>query len=168
MWGAIPTKPYLLMLLQQLLHKVWGIEDTIISVISLGRHSTTLNLPINSEFFLHIFIRVYIHLVLDAQITTCMVNKNTPAWKNIRWISLALCVIYTTWIPQDIMICRHHLSRQKITLLDLFLLHRIILYCINFIVSANTVSKLTVIILGTFKVCHCLEIFLRLQTPLKN
>ena len=28
-------------------------------MISLGRHSTTLKLPINSEFFLHIFIKVH-------------------------------------------------------------------------------------------------------------
>ena len=66
------------MLLQQLLHKLRGIEYPIISVVSLDHHSMTLSLPLKFEFDLDSFSSIYSHLVLDAHITTGMVNKDPP------------------------------------------------------------------------------------------
>ena len=77
-WGADPTKPYLLLILQQLLHKLWGIEDTIISVVYLDQHLLTLSLPLKGDFPLESFSSFYMHLVIDSQITTGMVNKTYP------------------------------------------------------------------------------------------
>ena len=77
MWGTSPTKPYLLLILPQILHKLWGIEDYTISVVSLDRHSLTLIFPLKGESFLDRFSSIYSHWVLDAHTTNGMVNKKT-------------------------------------------------------------------------------------------
>ena len=86
MWGSRSTKPYLLLLLQKLLHKIWGIENPIISVLSLDHHSLNLSLPLKGEFCRDSFSSVYGQLVLKYHINTGMVNKNTSSWEHIRWI----------------------------------------------------------------------------------
>ena len=45
-WVISLTKPYILLLLKQLLYKLWSIEDQIIILISLDHNSITLRLPI--------------------------------------------------------------------------------------------------------------------------
>ena len=134
MWGTSPTKHYLFLFLQKLLHKLWGIEYPIISVASLDNHSLTLSLPLKCEFFLYSFSIVYDRLMLNIHITTGIVNKNTSSWEHIKRILIYLCVVEPTWRPLDIVICRYHIYRQKMILLEIFLLHRIILDCIHFLV----------------------------------
>ena len=94
MWGASPTKLYLLLILQQLLHKLWGIEDPIISVVSLDPQSMTLSIILKGEFCLDSFSRIYSRLVLDANITTGIVNKNASALKPSQmYFTCSLCGI---------------------------------------------------------------------------
>ena len=40
------------MLIQHILHQIWGIEDPIVNKVSLDRHSLTLSLPLKGEFSL--------------------------------------------------------------------------------------------------------------------
>ena len=167
-WDARPNKPYLLILLQQILHKLWVIEDTIISVVSLGCQSITLSLPLKVEVCVDIFSRVYSHLVLNAYITTGMVNKNTSALEHIIWIWLALCVVYTTCIPRDILIFRHHISRQKMKFIEILLLHRIFLGCLYFTRPKLNLSKLTGRTLWPLKIATDLDFVWHLQTPCEN
>ena len=63
------------------------------------------------------------------------------------------------------MIYRYHLSWQKMILLELLLLHRIIIDCIYLIGSTMTLYKLIDSTFGPLKVGHCLGISLDLQTP---
>ena len=105
MWGASPTKNYLFLLLQQILHKLWGIEDPIISVVSLDNYSMPLRPPLKGEFLLDSFSSVYCHLVIDDHITTGMVNKYTSSREHLICIGFAVYVVEPTWIPQDIVIC---------------------------------------------------------------
>ena len=130
MWVTSPTKPYLLLLLQQIFHKLLGIEDSIVGVIYVYHYSLTLILPLKGEFFLDSFSSVYIYLVLNAHITTDMFNKDTSSWELIRCIWFLFCVLDPTWIPRDTMICRQHMSRKMMIIIELLLLHGILIDCI--------------------------------------
>ena len=66
------------MILKHLLHKLWGIEDSIISVIYLDFHSLTLRFPLKGDFFLDSSCIFNSHLVIDSNITTVIVNKSHP------------------------------------------------------------------------------------------
>ena len=71
----IPTKIYILLLLQQLIHKLLGIEYPIINVVYLDQNYLTLSLPLRGGFCLDSFGSVYVHLMLYYHIATGMVNK---------------------------------------------------------------------------------------------
>ena len=101
-WCTIPTKHIILIHLQQILHKLWGIKDPIFSMVSFDIHSLTLSLYIKGDFFLGSFSRIYSHLVLDTNITTGMINKITSNLEHLIWIWLELCVVEPTWSQQDI------------------------------------------------------------------
>ena len=103
-------------------NKLLGIEYFIVSVIYVYHYSLTFILPLKGKFFLDIFSSVYIHLVLNFHITTGMVNKDTSSLEHLRLIWFTFCV----------MIYRHNFSWQKMILLVLLLLHRILLGCITF------------------------------------
>ena len=134
-------------------------------MLSLDHHYLTLSLPLKVEFCLDSFSSVYSHLVLNAHITTGMVNKDTYSREHTRRILFPFCVVDTTWRPRDIIICRHHMSLQKMILLELLLLHSIIIDCIYLIGLTATLSKLTGSTFGPFTVGHCLVISLHLQIP---
>ena len=63
------------------------------------------------------------------------------------------------------VICRNNMSRQKMILPEILLLHMILLDCFYFIGSNMTISKLKGRIFGPFTVGHWLGISLQLQTP---
>ena len=79
-----------------------------------------------------------------------------------------LFVVEPTWSLQYIVIRRHHLSRHKMILLEISILHRIIINGIYFIRLEINLSKLTDITLGPFAVGHCLVIPLRLHKHYTN
>ena len=54
------------------------------------------------------------------------------------------------------------MSRKKMILLDILLLHMILLACIEFIMLIMKLSRLTIITLRTFTIGHCHEIYLHL------
>ena len=126
-WGAIPTKPYPFLLLQHIIHKLWGIKYTIFSMVPLDHHYLTLSLPIKDEFLLSNFSSIYSHLVLDSYLPTVVVNRKTSIWELLRWRWFTLRAIEPIWIPQYVVICRHQMYRQKITLLEITPPHSIIL-----------------------------------------
>ena len=167
-WGSSPTKPYNFLILQQLIHKLWGIEDNIICLLSLDRHSLNFILPLKGEFFFDSYSSVYGHLVIHSHITTGMVKKNRSSREQHICIWLILCVVEPNWSLIDIVICRHHMFRQNIILLDILLICRILIDCIYFIGSKMTLSRLKVVTLGALTVGHCLGIFFHLQTPCTN
>ena len=55
------------------------------------------------------------------------------------------------------------MSRNKVFLLDIFLLHMILLGCLYFISLAVTLYKLTGIKFRPFTIFHCLSIYLHFQ-----
>ena len=121
--------------------------------------------PSQRWVFLDSFSSIYSHLVLNAHINTRIVNKDTSSWEDIIWIWFNFCVVEPIWIPRDILILRHHLSRQKMILLEISILHSIFLDCIYFIGSAMNLYKLIGITFGPFAFGHFLGIYLLLYTP---
>ena len=79
MWCSAWLNLIFLLLLQQLLHKLWWIEDPIISVVYLDHHSLTLSLPLKNKFYLPSFSSIYSYLVLDAHITKGVWYKTHPS-----------------------------------------------------------------------------------------
>ena len=65
--------------------------------------------PYQRWIFLDSFSSVYRHLVLDAHITSDMVNKNASAWEDLRWIWLSLCVVDPTCSPHYIVFYRQNI-----------------------------------------------------------
>ena len=83
MLGARPKNNNILLILQQLLHKLWGIEYTIVSMVSLDYHFLNLRLPLKGVFCLDILSSVYNHLVIYTHINTDIVNKETSTQANL-------------------------------------------------------------------------------------
>ena len=156
------------MLLQQILYKIWKIEYTIASVVSLDCHTLTLSLTLKGGSCLDSFSIFYRHLVVDDHITTGMVNKNTSNREHFRWIRIYLCVVKPTWILKYIMICRQQMSIQKIILIFILILYSILLGCLYFMGLTMALSKIIGKKIGTFTVGNWLVVSLHLQTPFEN
>ena len=124
------------------------------------------SISIKFEFRIVIFSSVYIHLIFDYRETTGMFNKDTPTLENLIWIWLYTNVLDTTWIPQNVVILRHHLSKNNMILLELFLLHIIILNSIYFVRPTMKLFKPTEVTLGTFKIVRYLGINLNFIRPI--
>ena len=123
-WVSIPIQYNILVIVNNIPHKLWVIEYHILIFLSLDHHYLTSNLPLKGGFRFDSFSRIYIHLIFDSHKTTV---------EHIIWICLAPSVVDTNYIPWYVMIRRHHISVHNMILLEVFLLNNIINGSIYFI-----------------------------------
>ena len=93
MWAVSPTKTYLLLILQQILHKIWGIEYSIVSLICLDCHYLNLILPIQQDTFqgLEVFYRTWKQQIppLGPNSNPYKYSNNTPLHTIAPWYNLS-------------------------------------------------------------------------------
>ena len=123
-------------------------------MVYLNRQPLTLSLPTKYSLRLESFSIIYSHLMINNHKINGMVNKDTPSCEHLIRIRVAPFMVELNFILWDLVISMNFISIFKKILIEIFLFHRILLYCLYFIGLEMTLYKIKVGTLGTFNIRH--------------